>query len=112
VQGEQILIETESGLRFVGETNMLGVTTIYLPSQNAYSISTSTQEHFHDFYYHLPLNGRTTLKYYHVAKSSLQLEKEILEKVLALKAADKTRAERSERNGSCLIQLKELHLLW
>jgi hypothetical protein len=88
VKGEQIRIDTRSGLTFVGETNQFGLTTIYLPGQDAYSISSSTQEHFHDFDYPIPLNGMTTIKYYHVAKSSVQLEQENLQLIQAQKTAE------------------------
>lgn len=98
VKGEQIRVDTKSGLTFVGETNISGVTTIYLPGPDAYSISSSTQEHFHDFDYSIPLNGMTTLKYYHVAKSSVQLEQENLQLIQAQKAAeDSYRKEHKER---------------
>lgn len=96
VKGEQIRIDTKSGLTFVGETNAAGVTTIYLPGQDAYSISSSTQEHFHDFDYRIPLNGMTTLKYYHVAKSSAQLEKETAQKIAVQKAADEANRKEHE----------------
>lgn len=97
VKGEQIRIDTKSGLRFVGETNTSGVTIIYLPGQDAYSISSSTQEHFHDFDYRIPLNGTTTLKYYHIAKSSLQIEKEKLEKIAAKKDAEEAYKKKHEQ---------------